>query len=158
MKKLMYIILAGLLLVAISYVNLKAEESIVSSNIKHIYEDITISEPYTKEECYFKEVPVYTDLPSNQVQGSEVVTSMLLGGLLGKVVTGNDKGAVGGAMLGGVLSAAPRPSQRILHGHMKEEVCQTVIKSKWVTKNEYSHSLITFKTSDGYTYELQFQR
>tara|TARA_R110002012_G_scaffold139919_1_gene297368 strand:+ start:578 stop:1057 length:480 start_codon:yes stop_codon:yes gene_type:complete len=159
MRNTLITVATTVVMIVILYANIsKADENIVSSNIKHIYEDVTISKPYEVKECYFKEVPVYSELPSTTIQGADVVTGMLLGGLLGKVVTGKDKGAVGGAMLGGVLSATPRKGQRMLRGHMKEEVCHIRTKSEWVTTREYMYSLITFETSDGHTYELQFQR
>ena len=159
MRNTLITVATTVVMIVILYANIsKADENIVSSNIKHIYEDVTISKPYEVNECYFKEVPVYSELPPTTIQGADVVTGMLLGGLLGKVVTGKDKGAVGGAMLGGVLSATPRKGQRMLRGHMKEEVCHIKTKSEWVTTREYMYSLITFETSDGHTYELQFQR
>lgn len=159
MRNTSIIISVAVVMTLICYANVsKADENIVSSNIKHIYEDITINKPYEVKECYFKEVPVYSEVPSTITSGADVVTGMILGGLLGKVVTGKDRGAVGGAMLGGVLSAAPRKNQRMLRGHMKEEVCHIKAKAKWVTTREYAYSLITFETSDGHTYELQFQR
>ena len=126
-----------------------------SLEAKHIYEDVIISEPTKVKKCHFIEVPVYSNTPALPPSGEEVVTGMLLGGLVGKAVTGNDKVALGGAVIGGAITATPRKGKRILLGHTKKETCSIKNTFKWVTKKEYSHSLIKYITSDGSTYQVE---
>ena len=64
-------------------------------------------------------------------------------------------GAAGGAVIGGAITAAPRKGKRILLGHTKKETCSIKNTFKWVTKKEYSHSLIKYITSDGSTYQVE---
>ena len=57
MRNTLIIVATTVVMIVILYANIsKADENIISSNIKHIYEDVTISKPYEVNECYFKEL------------------------------------------------------------------------------------------------------
>ena len=51
---------------------------------------------------------------------------MILGGLLGKGVTGDDKGAAIGAIIGGVTQADKQSSRRVITGYQHQQQCRTV--------------------------------
>ena len=158
---------AVIVLILLCYTNISRADSIhnlkpiadkaVLSSVNHYYETITVSEPYDTTECYFKSYPVYSKIgPSIGAQRADVLTGVLLGGLLGKVVTGKDKAAIGGAMIGGIIANTPKKEQQIIIGHTRREVCDNKIKYKWVKREEYQYSNVAFTLRNGQEYILQF--
>ena len=85
---------------------------------------------------------------------------MIIGGVTGKVISGNDKGAAGGAVLGGLVGAdrgSKTKSERVITGYRNKRVCENV--TSWENQKErvYSHSIIRW-TENGMTNTLEFQR
>ena len=70
------------------------------SSIQPIYHNTTVRTPTNV--CQDVEVPVYGTVQGNGASSGDVLTGMIIGGLLGKGVSGNDKGAAAGAVLGGM--------------------------------------------------------
>ena len=132
----------------------------VNATIKHVYKSVWDSRPTTSRECYNKEVPVYGTV---QRQGDAVggaLLGMIIGGVTGKVISGNDKGAAGGAVLGGLVGAdrgSKTKSERVITGYRNKRVCENV--TSWENQKErvYSHSIIRW-TENGMTNTLEFQR
>jgi uncharacterized protein YcfJ len=82
--------------------------------------------PY--EDCTTVRVPTTS---SENSAGADALAGMIIGGLLGKGITGNDKGAAAGAVLGGIIGAdksQPKPRQQ----YREENRCVT----KYHTSNE----------------------
>ena len=156
-----------IVMILFSYTNMSKADSIhnlkpitdttVLSSVNHYYETITVSEPYETTECHFEYDPVYSVISSpTGAQGTDVLTGMLLGGLLGKVATGKDKAAIGGALIGGVIATTPKKDQKILTGHTRKEVCHNKTKFKWVKREEYQYSNVAFTLKNGQEYVLRF--
>jgi uncharacterized protein YcfJ len=80
----------------------------------------TASSPTQRRICEDVQVPIYGQ--GHQPQAGEVVTGMVIGGVLGKIVTGQDSGAVVGAVIGGA-TAAGAGQQRIV-GYRTERQCR----------------------------------
>jgi uncharacterized protein YcfJ len=82
---------------------------------------------------------------------------MILGGILGKGLTGDDGGAAAGAVLGGIIGAneAQNGSKRVITGYRLERKCDTVTRYRDTTRKVYDYSVVTFR-QNGRTYELQF--
>jgi len=116
--------------------------------------------PATSIKCRNVKVPVYEDV---QVQGSAsegALAGMIIGGLLGKGVSGNDDGAAAGAVIGGLIGAdkgAQTKTERRVIGHQYVEKCEEVYTYEIVQKEVYSHSTIRFYL-DGQRYVLTFQK
>ena len=78
--------------------------------------------------------------------GQGALEGMIIGGLLGKGITGDDQGAIGGAVIGGVIGA-----DKAGRKCWEETTYQTE------TTQVYSYSTITF-TQDGQTYSFDFNK
>lgn len=94
----------------------------------------------------------YFDTPITQTYcqqgsaGQSALEGMIIGGLLGKGITGDDQGAAAGAVLGGVIGA-DKAGRR----------CWEETTYHTETTQVYTHSTITF-TQDGQTYTFDFYK
>jgi uncharacterized protein YcfJ len=82
---------------------------------------VSVERPHRS--CNTVEVPVYGNVGGGASAG-DVLGGMIIGGLLGKGVSGNDKGAAAGAVLGGMISADKKTQQGIV-GYRQEQRCTT---------------------------------
>ena len=120
---------------------------------------IVSSVPSTQKVCENVNVPIYSSVTTKGDAGGGALLGMILGGILGKVVTGDDGGAAAGAVLGGVIGAnesQTRTEQRIV-GYETERQCGTRTTYVNQEREVYSHSIIKFR-SGGKEYSLRFQR
>jgi len=128
----------------------------VVDKTKRVVETVPVEETV----CNWVEVPIYETVQRQGNAAEGAIVGMIVGGLLGKAVTGKDNGAAAGAVMGGVIGAdkggRPQSEQRI-KGYRKEKQCETVVDYREVTKQVYSHSLIKFKYG-GFLYEVPFQK
>lgn len=116
--------------------------------------------PTTKTRCQNVEVPIYEDV---QVQGNAAggaLAGMIIGGILGKGVSGNDDGAAAGAVIGGLIGAdkgsKPKTERRIV-GYQNQRQCSEVVVYVDEKEERYSHSTIRFYLN-GKRYVLEFIR
>lgn len=94
-------------------------------NIERNYTTRAVNQPYT--ECKDVEVPIYGYKKGNGASGGDVLTGMIIGGLIGKGVTGKDDGAAAGAVMGGMIAADQgQRSQQVITGYRTERQCTTV--------------------------------
>lgn len=111
--------------------------------------------------CTDVKVPVYGEKIQEGSAAGGALMGMIVGGLLGKGVTGDDKGAAAGAVLGGVIGADKgQNSQSKKHnviGYEYVEKCETIKTYKDTYKEVYSHSTIRFYV-DGVKYVLVFNK
>ena len=119
-----------------------------------------VKSPSTERLCQNMNVPIYgTTTQQGNASGGALI-GMLLGAAGGKAVTGNDKGAAIGAIMGGLVGAdkgsQPKQSQRIV-GYKQELVCNDVTSVSNELVDVYSHSTIRFYV-DGRRYVLKFQK
>ena len=110
------------------------------TNIQPIYHNTTIRTP--SNICQDVEVPVYGTVQSGGASGGDVLTGMIIGGLLGKGVSGNDKGAAAGAVLGGIISADNKRSKQVITGYRLERQCHTTYINE--TQRQLKHYKIRF--------------
>ncbi len=120
---------------------------------------IVSSVPSTQEVCENVKVPIYSSVKTQGDAGGGALIGMILGGLLGKGVTGDDGGAAAGAVLGGVIGAdkGQTRTEQVVVGYENERQCGT--RTTYVNQERelYSHSIIHFR-SGGREYALRFQR
>lgn len=114
--------------------------------------------PTTQTRCQNIEVPIYEDV---QVQGNAAggaLAGMIIGGILGKGVSGNDDGAAAGAIMGGLIGAdkgsKPKTERRVV-GYEKKRQCSEVVVYVDQKEERYSHSTIRFYLN-GKRYVLEF--
>lgn len=121
--------------------------------VQHHYKDVTRSIPY--QECHMVDVPIYGNISSGRsASRGDVLEGMIIGGLLGKGLTGDDKGAAFGAVIGGMESTT-KYNERGIVGYNQRQKCVTRYNHQ--THNVYSHSTATFN-ADGRPYTVRFQK
>ena len=121
--------------------------------VTHHYKDVSRSTPY--QDCFMVDVPIYGNIGSNNhTSKGDVLEGMIIGGLLGKAVTGDDKGAAFGAVIGGMESTNGGYERGVV-GYRQKRHCQT--KYDFSSRKVYSHSTATFN-SDGTSYNVRFYR
>lgn len=133
------------------------------ATIEDVYATVVEQTPYTRQVCQNVEVPIYGTVTrqGSGANGGDVLTGMIIGGLLGKGATGKDNGAAAGAVLGGIIAAdkANKPkTETVITGYKTERQCENVTEYKSVNKKVYDYSIITFKSKDGYEYSLPFTK
>jgi len=89
-------------------------------------------------ECTLQDKPIYESRRNND---GDILLGLILGGVSGKVITGDDKGAIAGSVIGGVIGA--NNGRKKITGYKTIEVCDTVNK-KTKTK-QIDGYLVTFK-------------
>jgi NAD(P)H-hydrate repair Nnr-like enzyme with NAD(P)H-hydrate dehydratase domain len=150
-----------LLVSALAATSASAETT--NATIEDVYATVVEQTPYTRQVCQNVEVPIYGTVTrqGGGASGGDVLTGMILGGLLGKGATGKDDGAAAGAVLGGIIAAdkANKPrTETVITGYKTERQCENVTEYKNVNKKVYDYSIITFKSKDGYEYSLPFTK
>jgi len=115
---------------------------------------IRVNEPYEEVRCSPVEVPIYSNQKGDA--GGGALAGMIIGGLLGKGVTGDDGGAAAGAVLGGIIGAdkAQNGTNKII-GYKEVDQCETKTFNRITTREVYSHSTIRFYL-DGKRYVVDF--
>lgn len=100
-------------------------------------------------QCQDVEVPIYGTQQGNGASGGDVLTGMIIGGLLGKGATGKDKGAAVGAVIGGVIAADKgQNNKQVIIGYEIQRQCNEVMTRQQIsTIKDYQ---ITFEWNGVY--------
>ena len=118
-------VLVAALLAMLSPAFLSAERYATVIKIKLKYQTKTISEP--QRCCQNLEVPIYEILQTRGASSSDVLGGMIIGTLLGGTVSGIDRGAAAGAVIGGLMAADQgQQIKRIIVGYRPERQCNLV--------------------------------
>jgi len=110
------------------------------------YKDILKREPHRVEVCHDQ----YT---SGGNSGEGALLGMILGGVSGKVIGGNDQGAAAGAIIGGIIGANNAQNKQ---GGVRT-VCRIETRYTETKRKIYSHSTIVFR-HDGREYRVRFDK
>ena len=156
MKKISAVALTAIALASPVYAEGKLTDVRVFDHTK----TMRVSTPTTQRVCENMDVPIYgTTTRQGNASGGALI-GMILGAAGGKAVTGNDKGAAIGAIMGGLVGAdkgaQPKQTQTIV-GYKQELVCNDVTSVSNQLVDVYSHSTIRFYI-DGRRYVLKFQK
>ena len=118
--------------------------NVKGTHVHDTYKDVIKRQPYNVEVCY-----------ENMVNGDktgDTLSGAILGGILGKALTGKDDAAAFGAILGGLV------------GHNESNatggsrtVCQIETRFEDTNRRIYSHSTIVF-IHEGTEYKVRFQK
>lgn len=121
---------------------------------------IVQSTPVNEQQCYQVKKPVYSQYKREGDAAGGALAGMIIGGILGKGVTGDDGGAAAGAVLGGIIGAdkggKPRTEREVI-GYEYVQKCENVTRYRNDTIEVYSHSTVRFYIN-GQRYVLEFQR
>ena len=168
-KKNLYLILAAALL-AVCYFNPARAYSLMAEDkpggyshgrITDHYERITeIVEVYDtihlNIKCTTRTVPIV--VPGRKAYSpttGERLGGAVIGGVIGKLLTNDDKGAIGGAIIGGLTLGDPKEPDTVKYIEVDE--CRDMPIYKRETNDVYSHSTINF-TVGGITYNVRFMK
>lgn len=119
----------------------QAENYARVTNVETFYVQQTVSEYDTV--CENINVPVYRAVRGGD--SGDVLTGMIVGGLIGKGITGDDDGAAIGAVIGGV--SAGNRTQNIQVGTRVERQCYETVVQRNV--NVVSHYVVTYSWNNG---------
>lgn len=145
MKILLTALVAFIFATSVSAETRYATVTSVETNYKTVYEQVPTTE------CELVEVPVYGQQRSG-ASGGDVLTGMIIGGLIGKGVTGKDGGAAAGAVMGGVIAADQGNNRQVVTGYRTERQCTEVMTRQ---QRQIVHNyIITYQWSgiNGRTY------
>lgn len=127
----------------------RARITSVEARYQTVYQNI----PSTQ--CQNVEVPVYGTVQGGDA-GAGALGGMIIGGILGKGITGNNDGAAAGAVIGGIIGAneAQNGTRQVVTGYRTERQCTEVMLRQEV--NEVRDYLIRFEWNgvqgSAYTY------
>lgn len=128
----------------------------VNANVQDHYKTVIEQKPYRVEVCKDVQVPTYGNV-GNGASAGDVLGGMIIGGLIGKGITGDDKGAAFGAITGGMISADKKQNQQGITGYRTERQCFVETRYEETEREVYSHSTITFY-NNGRKHSLSFQK
>ena len=121
-------------------------------DMRETYRDVVKQVPV--QSCQTIDVPIYKEVVTGGGASSgDVLGGMIIGGILGKGVSGNDKGAAAGAILGGMV-AADKKQQRetVIVGYRQQQQCSTVYEQKQVSVR--GDNVVTVELDNGNQYEF----
>jgi uncharacterized protein YcfJ len=114
--------------------------------------------PSTQTRCQNIKVPIYENVQTQGDAAGGALAGMIIGGILGKGISGKDDGAAAGAVLGGIIGAdkgsRPKTQQRIA-GYETQRQCSEIVVYTDQPQERYSHSTIRFYLN-GKRYVLDF--
>jgi uncharacterized protein YcfJ len=133
-----------------------AAQNNVTGTVEHFYYTYTEEVPETKRVCETVQVPIYKEV-NKGASGADVFGGLLIGGILGKALTGDDKGAAAGAVIGGIASAERNKTKQVITGYQDVRECSNQTYIRDYQRKEYDYSALTFNL-DGKTYTVTFER
>ena len=113
---------------------LAAELNAIVTQVEPNYETVTEYTPV--KICRDEQVPIYGNAPQGQSDAGNVLLGMILGGVSGKVITGDDGGAAIGAIAGGLIGANNNNNNtaRPIVGYQTLQSCTTENRQSNSTK------------------------
>ena len=147
-------LLATGLMITILYANItKAEGTIVEGTVVDHYEKQTDFIEDSQEVCRLVKIPIYHK--PHRPTGAEILGGLVIGGALGKVISGDDKGALAGAVVGGLVTSSQQEPRIV--GYSRKRVCEDKIFHRKEYRHKYTHSTISF-TINGVSYSKTFMK
>lgn len=152
MKTLTSTLMAGFIATA-------AHAEKIDANVQDVFTTTYQEVPYTQRECVNVEVPIY-DTRRRQGNAAEgALIGMIIGGIGGKAITGQNNGAAAGAVIGGIVGADraqnSTSTEQVITGYLTEERCTNVTRYRREEQVVYDYSIITFSI-EGEFYEFTF--
>ena len=124
------------------------------TNVQPNYQTVYMNVP--KTQCQNVEVPIYGTVTRQGNAGEGALAGMIIGGILGKGVTGKDDGAAAGAVIGGIIGAdrSGTRQEQVITGYETQRQCSEVMVRE--QQREIKNYTITYVwegiTAQSYTY------
>ena len=120
--------------------------------VQDFYKTVTKNIPQTEQICEQRQVPIYEN--TGGASAGDVLGGMIIGGLLGKGVTGNDKGAAAGAVIGGMVAADKgQKKETVIVGYKQEQQCSTQYVRKTVSVR--GNNVVTVEIDGGMRFQFE---
>ena len=132
----------------------------VNGKVTDYYKTVVQSTPYTTRECSIQQVPIYKEHYNQNPAGGGALIGMIIGGILGKSISGDDSDAAAGAVVGGIVganNAQQRPVSRSITGYRDERACNNITHYTEQKVRAYDYSVITW-TQNGKNYSYSFNK
>lgn len=133
----------------------------VEAKVQDIFTSTYKDVPYTERDCVLVDVPIYGTRQRQGNAAEGAIIGMIIGGIGGKAITGQNNGAAAGAIIGGVIGADraqnSTQTEQVVTGYRKEERCTNVTRYRREEEVVYDYSIITFSI-DGEFYEFTFTK
>lgn len=132
----------------------------VRASIEDRYTNVVENVPYTEQDCVMVNVPVYGTVQRQGDAAGSALLGMIIGGAMGKGLSGNNDGAAAGAVIGGLIGAdkGSRPrNEQVVTGYRQERQCTEVTRYRQQTRTVYDYSIISF-TLNGENYQFTFNK
>lgn len=134
----------------------QAETQYVTGTVTRVKPDtVTVEVRKPQQVCYNVEVPIYGS--TGGANAGDVLGGMIIGGLIGKGATNDDRGAAAGAVIGGMIAADKAQGQSIV-GYRMEQQCKTEYTNALETRNngyfltiEVEDTILNVKTRNAYS-------
>lgn len=130
----------------------------VKAEIHDVYKTVTEKQPNVKKQCEIVEVPVYGTITREGNAAEGALLGMIIGGAIGKGLTGDKNAGAAGAVMGGIIGAdkGSKPkTETVITGYREEEKCHNVTYYVEIKKKVYDYSTITW-TLEGKDYQTKF--
>jgi len=133
----------------------------VDAKVQDIFTTTSRDVPYIERGCFMVNVPVYGTHLRQGSAAEGAILGMIIGGIGGKAITGQNDGAAAGAIIGGVIGADRAQNstrtEQVVTGYRQEERCTDVTRYRREEEVVYNYSIITFSI-DGEFYEFTFTK
>lgn len=142
---------------ALSASVVQAETTYITGTVTRVKPDtVTVEVLRPQRVCQTVDVPIYGNVGGGANAG-DVLGGMIIGGLIGKGATNDDRGAAAGAVIGGMIAADNKQQQGIV-GYRQEQQCKNEFYNVMETRNngyfltiEVEDTTINIKTRDRYS-------
>ena len=143
MKKLVTIAAILSMFGSVAFANGRIQATVV--DMRESYKEVIKEVP--QQSCRTVEVPVYKEVTTGGgANGGDVLAGMIIGGLLGKGASGNDKGAAAGAVIGGIVAADKgQKKETVIVGYKQQQQCST----------EYVRQVVSVRGDNVVTVEIE---
>ena len=149
-----HLLLTASLLVATATPALADRQAMATiTSVEPNYRTVYMNVP--RQQCRNVEVPIYGTIQREGNAAEGALAGMIIGGILGKGVTGKDDGAAAGAVIGGIIAADKgNQSQRVITGYKIERQCRQ--ENRYTTSTQIKNYRITYQwdgiSARSYTY------
>ena len=144
-------VLVAALLAILSPAFLSAESYATVIKIKPNYQTKTISEPQRR--CQNSEVAIYGILQTRGASSSDVLGGIIIGSVLGEAVSGIDRGAAAGAVIGGLMAADQGQQIKwVIVGYRPERLYKLVLVNTYQSHMKNYHFIYRWNGIRGKSY------
>ena len=150
MKKLVAIAAVLSMFGSAAFANQRIQGTVV--DMQETYRDVVKQVPV--KSCQVIDVPIYKEVVTGGgASGTDILGGIIAGGVAGKIITDNDKGAAVGAIIG-AMTQADKKQQRetVIVGYKQQQQCSTVYEQQQVSVR--GDNIVTIKTDDGNRFEF----